>query len=113
MRAKVIEPCRATLSIFRPSIERLIPDAPIGWHPCRMARASIQRFVVRSSMIASVGYDSITGVLEMEYCNGSLYRYFAVPRAIFDRLIAAPSKGTFINNFIRDRYPCERIRSPG
>jgi KTSC domain-containing protein len=36
-----------------------------------------------------------------------------VPRSTFARLIAATSKGTFINRFIRDRYPCERIKSPG
>ena len=77
-----------------------------------MASFTIQRYSVRSSMITSVGHDQFTSVLEVEFRNGSIYRYFAVSRATFDRLIAATSKGNFINRFIRDRYPCERIRSP-
>lgn len=76
-----------------------------------MVHACVQRVPIRSSMLASIGHDPFTSILEMEFRNGSIYRYFAVPRTVFERLIAAPSKGIYVNRFIRNRYPCERISS--
>lgn len=73
-----------------------------------MARSLLQRIFVDSSVIVSVAYESTTSELEIEFRNGSRYRYFAVPSLVFERFLASSSKGTFMNTCIRNRYPCER-----
>ena len=69
----------------------------------------MDRVGVTSSSVASVGYAAETGTLELEYRNGSVYEYFAVPRSVFDSLLAAGSKGTFVSAWIRGRYPYRRV----
>ncbi len=64
---------------------------------------------VTSSTIASVGYDSRHAVLEVEFQSGAVYRYFSVPRNVFRNLREAPSKGSFLNRRIRDRYRFARV----
>ncbi|MGH3098054.1 MAG: KTSC domain-containing protein [Streptosporangiales bacterium] len=67
----------------------------------------MQRKRVRSSVLASVGYES--GTLEVEVRGGNVYQYFIVPRHVYEELMAAPSHGSFFNTHIRDRYPCVRL----
>jgi hypothetical protein len=59
---------------------------------------------VRSTSIASIAYDPSTSVLEIEFLNGTTYRYFLVPEKTHDAFLSAPSKGIFFNQSIRDRY---------
>ena len=68
-----------------------------------MSRPKVTRTAVRSSLLSSVGY-SIDATLDLELRSGAVYRYFAVPRAVFDRLIAAESKGIYFNRNIRNRF---------
>jgi hypothetical protein len=42
--------------------------------------------------------------------EGRVYRYFVVPRSVFDALLSADSVGRFFQENIRDVYPYERIR---
>ena len=69
----------------------------------------MQRQQVESSSIQSVGYDSDRHVLEVEFENGSVYHYFLVPRSIHAGLMAAESKGRFLNAKIKDVYRSERL----
>ena len=69
----------------------------------------MERVAVTSSSIASAGYSAEASTLEVEYCNGSVYRYFAVPRSVFESLLAAASKGSFVSEQIRGRYPYRRM----
>lgn len=62
---------------------------------------------VRSSVLASVGYES--GTLEAQFAGGSVYQYFMVPRRVYAALMAAPSHGSFFNAHIRDAYPSVRV----
>ena len=64
---------------------------------------------VSSSNIQSVGYDSTTETLRVEFLNGSIYEYKAVPQAVHDELINAPSCGSYFNRNIRNNYAHERI----
>lgn len=68
----------------------------------------VQRRPVESSSLASIGYSPEHHTLEIEFRNGHVYRYFAVPKATYDELIAAESKGTFLNRHIRRAYPFQR-----
>ena len=69
----------------------------------------MDRIAVTSSSIASAGYSPEESTLEVEYRNGSVYQYFAVPKSVFESLLAAASKGTFVSERIRGRYPYRRV----
>ena len=60
-------------------------------------------------MVRSVGYDSPTQTLEVEFLSGWVYQYYGVPAHMHDRLMEAPSKGRFLNMYIRDSYPYSRV----
>ena len=61
----------------------------------------MERTPVQSSSVSSVGYDRDSSTLEVEFLNGSVYQYFGVPESIFDGLMNAPSKGTFLDQFVK------------
>tara|TARA_Y100000815_G_scaffold187968_1_gene171581 strand:+ start:795 stop:1004 length:210 start_codon:yes stop_codon:yes gene_type:complete len=64
----------------------------------------MQRQPVSSSNIASIGYDSATELLEVEFLNGGIYHYFNVPTFIYEELMAFPSHGTYLNASIKPNY---------
>ena len=68
----------------------------------------MERQPVSSSNLLSVGYDSNSETLEIEFKNGSIYRYFNVPPFEHERLMAADSHGVYFNANIKDKYPFER-----
>ena len=45
--------------------------------------------LVNSTLLASVTYDVGEAILQLEFCDGAIYRYFAVPAAIHNGLLAA------------------------
>ncbi len=59
---------------------------------------------VDSSNIKSVGYDSILKVLEIEFDGSGIYQYLNVPEDIYVDLMNASSHGTYLNEFIKDKY---------
>ena len=69
----------------------------------------MNRIPVTSSSLSSAGYSADESTLEVEYLNGSIYQYFAVPKGVFDSLLMAPSKGSFISERIRNHYPYRRV----
>ena len=68
----------------------------------------MERQPVSSSNLASIGYDPNSETLEIEFKNGSVYRYFNVPSFEHERLMAADSHGVYFNANIKDKYPFER-----
>jgi KTSC domain len=69
----------------------------------------MKRIHVESSSLVSVGYDSEFSTLEVEFHAGGLYRYFAVPQFIFEKLMTAESKGAYVNDHIKSRFPFRRV----
>ena len=70
----------------------------------------MQRTAVSSEAIASVGYESASCSLEIEFVGGGLYRYYQVPQAVYKELMSADSHGRYFIAHIRDRYRYERLR---
>ena len=64
----------------------------------------MNRTPVTSSNVASVGYDSNSMTLEVEFINGSVYHYFDVPEIQYLDLMGAPSVGTYLNQHIKGSY---------
>lgn len=69
----------------------------------------MRRRSVSSSAISSVGYEPETRMLEVEFSSGAVYDYYGVPPKVYESLMAAPSKGRFVSQQIRGRYPSERL----
>jgi hypothetical protein len=56
---------------------------------------------VESTTLRTVAYDEAREVLQLEFCNRAIYRYFDVPAAVHQALLDAESKGGYFNHFIR------------
>jgi len=63
---------------------------------------------VDSSMIYAVGYDAATSTLDVVFHNTGVYRYSGVPKALYEGLLAAESKGSYMQSHIIDFYPYTR-----
>ncbi len=70
----------------------------------------MKRISVSSSSLASVGYDSISKTLEVEFLNGSIYQYSGVPSSNYSGLIAASSHGSYLDQHIKKAsYPYRKV----
>ena len=64
----------------------------------------MNRVPVASSNLVSVGYDSRSLTLEIEFKDSGVYQYFDVPEVVHQELMQAGSKGTFFHTNVRDQY---------
>jgi hypothetical protein len=64
---------------------------------------------ITSSMIRSAGFDAAAGILEIAYLNGTVYRYFDVPKKIFRELLQAVSAGTYLSTNVIGVFRCNRV----
>lgn len=69
----------------------------------------MNRTYVTSSNINSVGYDSSSMTLEIEFNSGGVYQYFNVPAHIYQGLMSAPSHGKYFHQFIKDIYRYRKL----
>ena len=71
----------------------------------------MQRRLVESSVIASMGYDPKWRVLELEFRgSGDIYAYFDVPPEEYAAFLRAESKGTYLNEVFKLRgFRYERV----
>lgn len=84
----------------------LVAIALISAPPAEAAKVAL-----RSTSLASVSYTRRTGMLEIEFRSGAIYRYRGVPTDVYDGLLAAPSKGRFFQSRIRGKFIFERARA--
>jgi KTSC domain len=56
---------------------------------------------VASSNVLAIGYDQKNKLLRVEFHNGHLYEYSAVPVAVFDAFLESNSKGSFVWQVLR------------
>lgn len=61
----------------------------------------MERVRVRSSNIASIGYNPESRVLEIEFHDGAIYQYFDVPQRLHDGLMNASSHGSYFDANIK------------
>jgi hypothetical protein len=74
-----------------------------------MKCGKMQRRPVNSSNLASVGFDSESETLEVEFNDGSVYQYFGVPVDVYRGLMSAGSHGSYFHQHIRNVYQYTRI----
>ena len=64
----------------------------------------MDRTSVSSSNIDSIGYDSGSQTLEVEFNSGAIYQYYDVPEYIFDELLCASSAGSYLSQNVKNTY---------
>jgi hypothetical protein len=69
----------------------------------------MNRDPVASTNLTSVGYNEAAQTLEVEFSNGSVYQYYNVGSDLYDQFMISPSKGQFLNIYIKNSYPYSRI----
>jgi len=61
------------------------------------------------TLIFPIGYSSINKVLDLKFESGAVYRYCDIPILLWDDFYYSTSMGQFFNQYIRGRYPVERL----
>lgn len=69
----------------------------------------MERTVVQSSNILSIGYDERSRVLEIEFKKSGIYQYSDVPSSVYSVLMSAPSKGTYFDHNIKKVYAYQKV----
>jgi hypothetical protein len=70
---------------------------------------TMEREPVNSSAIASVGYDSASDTLEIEFTSGQIYQFSGVADQVHADLMGADSIGGYFSAHIRHDYPYVRL----
>ncbi len=65
---------------------------------------------VSSTNIRSIGYDSESQTLEIEFRSGGIYQYIKVPESLYNALLSASSIGSFFHRYIKDKFQWRKIR---
>lgn len=73
----------------------------------------MDRRLIPSSNIKSVGYDRFSGDMEVEYMSGRIYTYRIVPQIVHDGLVTAQSPGSFMKTWVEGRFPSKELTSQG
>ena len=77
-------------------------------------RAAMHRTKVESSNILSVGYDRATKTLEVEYAHGGIYQYADTKADEYAALIAAKSKGRYLQqHFVKAGRAYQKLEPEG
>ena len=72
----------------------------------------IDMIAVKSSNLKAVGYDEEKRILYVDFLNGTKYQYFDVPRFLFEELLKADSKGSYLDRRIKKGpYKYQKIAS--
>lgn len=87
------------------------------WSAARVGRTNLsaeeienmEREMVASSNVVSIGYDSGAETLEVEYKNEGIYQYYNVPEPLYQQLMSSDSKGKFLHAYIKHAYPFSRV----
>lgn len=71
----------------------------------------MNRTPVTSSNLKSIGYDTVTSKLEIEFLNGGLYQYSNVPASVHAGLMSASSHGSYFDaNIKKAGYQFTKLR---
>jgi hypothetical protein len=77
--------------------------------PARVV-SHIRREPLASTALATAGYSKRLKVLEVEFCNGAIYRYLDVPADVYRAFRDSESKAQFYDWNIKGRFRSLRIR---
>ena len=64
----------------------------------------MDRTNIESSMISSIGYDSSTSTLEIEFKSGAVWQYFDFPESLWYEFERCDSQGKFFHREIKNQF---------
>jgi hypothetical protein len=64
----------------------------------------MDRLLVNSSNLVSVGYEPGSSTLEVEFQSGNIYQYLNVPEHIYQDLMTSNSKGQYFHDYILKEF---------
>lgn len=70
----------------------------------------MERVLVQSSNLSSIGYNEENEILEIEFHHGGIYQYSNVPERVYNDLMNADSHGVYFSANIRDMYTTKKIK---
>lgn len=62
-----------------------------------------------SSVVNRIHYDPKRHVLTIVYVSGNVYDYKNVPESVYRKMKAASSKGEYLNEHVKGKYPYEKV----
>jgi DNA helicase HerA-like ATPase len=107
--------CRITLPSEENRPNSGDPEVAKHWLQSRQKKlseeevAQMERELVESSTIVSIGYDQTAEILEVEFKNGGTYQYYNLPSVVHERLMESSSKGQFLHANIKNSFPYSRV----
>lgn len=104
---KVAESYERLVASWRSQNPRWV-QKQIPRHDIQPQGEEMDRNGVSSSTIVSIGYDSDSSTLEIEFRNG-IYQYYNVPDSVYQALMESGSHGRFFHANIKGVYPCSRV----
>lgn len=69
----------------------------------------IATYPVKSSNIASVGYDPESRTMQVNFLSGTQYHYYGVDQPVYDRFLRSKSLGSYLADNIKDRFASKQI----
>lgn len=73
----------------------------------------MQRVPVESSNVASMGYDPVLNIMEVEFKvktgAGPIYQYRDVPKSVYEDVLNAESIGGALNSLVKGVYSFQRV----
>ncbi|MCU7837193.1 MAG: KTSC domain-containing protein [gamma proteobacterium symbiont of Taylorina sp.] len=69
----------------------------------------MDRKVIESSMLRSIGYDPENAILEIEFNSGDVWQYFDFPEAMWYEFEGTDSHGKFFHREIKNQYSESRV----
>lgn len=90
--------------------------ARIGWSRLSNQRLSFEEVdaydapvPLNSSNLSSARYNALESSMEIQFHNGSTYRYRNVEPSVFQGLIQAASPGAYLFHVVRPSHPAEKV----
>jgi len=62
-----------------------------------------------SSVIHHFRYDAVSHTLRVWFVSGMVYDYKKIPPEVYEKLRTSISKGKFLNEEIKGKYPFEKL----
>jgi hypothetical protein len=78
--------------------------------PVQPSQSGMIWYDADSSMISAFGYNEAEQILEVAFHRTGVYRYYDVPKRVFEGLRDASSKGSYMRDMIIDMYDYEKKR---
>ena len=84
----------------------------LGAEPAKIT-SHIRREPLASTALSAAGYSKRLHIMEIEFCNGAIYRYLDVPAVVYRDFQSAESKTQYYVWYIKGQYRSLRLRTSG